>query len=223
MKSGLGRRLALIVIPLLGAQLYRMWFATCRIRSHGIERRYAAENRGKPVIGICWHYCVLSIFTIFRDYPLTLMVSASDDGEFLARLVERLGFPVVRGSSNRQGVRAAKEMIRVLRQGNYVGLVADGSQGPARIAQTGSILLAAKSGGTIVPMVYSTSKYFVFKTWDRLILPKPFCTIDVFYGEPITVPEGMKVSDLGEYRLELERSLNEMYHQAWQLYGKTEH
>ena len=223
MKSGPGRRFALMVAPLLGAKLYRMWFATCRVRSHGIERRYAAENLGKPLIGICWHYCVLSIFAIFRNYPITLMVSASDDGDLLARLVERLGFPAVRGSSNRQGVRAAKEMIRILRQGNYAGLVADGSQGPARIAQAGSPLLAAKSGGTIVPMIYSASKYFAFKTWDRLILPKPFSTIDVFYGEPITVPEGMRVSDLGQYRLELERSLNEIYHQAWQLYGKTGH
>ncbi len=223
MKNGLGRRLALFLIPSLGALLYRMWFATCTIRTHGIEQRYAAENRGKPLIGTCWHYCVLSIFAIFRDYPITFLVSASSDGEFLSRLVERLGFPVVRGSSNRGGARAAKELIRELRNGNSTGLVADGSQGPARIVQAGSLLLAAKSGGAIVPMVYSASKYFSFKTWDKLILPKPFSTIDVFYGEPVILPEGMRVSDLGEYRLEVERRLNEIYEKAWQLHDKNEH
>ncbi len=223
MKNGLGKRFALFLIPLLSAIFYRTWFATCTIRSHGIEHRYAAEDRGKPLIGICWHYCVLSIFAIFRDYPLTLMVSASNDGEFLSRMVERFGFPTVRGSSNKQGARAAIELIRELRRGNNVGLVADGSQGPPKIAQAGPILLATKSGGTIVPMSYSVSKYFSFKTWDKLILPKPFSTIHVFYAQPIILPEGMKVSDLGEFRLELEHRLNQIYHQAWQLYGKSEH
>ncbi len=223
MRIGLGRRVLLYLVPLLGALLYKMWFGTCTIRSHGIEKRYAAEKRDKPLIGICWHYCVLSIFAIIKGYPMTMMISASDDGELLARMVERLGFPVVRGSSNRQGARAAKEMIRELRKGKYGGLVADGSQGPAMIAQSGSVFLAAKSGGIIVPMLYSASKYYSFKTWDRLILPKLFSTIDVFYGEPIILPEGVRASDLDEYRQQLERNLNELYTQAWQLHGKNAH
>lgn len=223
MEHGIKRRIGLFLLPLLGSWFYKIWFATIRIRSHDIEKRYEAENTGKPLIGICWHYCILAIFAIYRDYPLTLMISASKDGEYLARMVERLGFPVVRGSSNRQGAKAAREFIRELLRGNNTGLVADGSQGPARIAQEGSLFMAAKSGAVVVPMLYSASRYYSFKTWDKLILPKLFSTINVYYGDPLILPEETKAKGLKEFRLMLEENLNAIYAKAWQLYGKNEH
>jgi lysophospholipid acyltransferase (LPLAT)-like uncharacterized protein len=151
------------------------------------------------------------------------MVSASSDGDYLARLIEKLGFSAVRGSSNRRGAKAAIELIRELRSGKHCGLVADGSQGPARVAQEGPLFLAGKTGGLILPMAYSASRYITFKTWDRLILPKPFSAIDVFYGKPFTVPKGLKAVDLGSYLPKLEKSLNALYQEAWSMHGKKEH
>lgn len=223
MEHTIKRRIGLFLLPLLGSWFYRIWFATCRIRSHSLEKRHEAENMGKPLIGICWHYCILPIFAIYRDYPLTLMISTSKDGEYLARMVERLGFPVVRGSSNRHGARAARQLIRELRRGNHTGLVADGSQGPARIAQQGSLFMAANSGAVIVPVLYSVSRYYSFKTWDKLILPKLFSTIDVFYGEPVILPAGAKGEQLKKFRRILEENLNTIYVKAWLLYDKYEH
>ena len=151
------------------------------------------------------------------------MVSPSNDGDYLARLIERLGFSAVRGSSNRRGAKAAIELIRLLRSGKNCGIVADGSQGPARKAQAGPLLLAGKSGGVVLPMAYSASKYITFKTWDRLILPKPFSTIDVFYGKPFTIPEDVKAGNLEEYQPKLQNSLNALYSEAWRMQGREEH
>jgi hypothetical protein len=219
----IGRKAALLIVPCLGSWVIRLWFGTCRIRVHHMERLRELESLGRPIIATCWHYCALGIFAFYREYPSVVMVSASNDGEFLARTVERVGFSVVRGSSNRKGARAAKELIRELRKGKNGGLVADGSQGPPRIAQSGTIFVAARAGGSVLPMLYSASRYFRFNTWDKLILPKPFSTIDLFFGEPMPVPEDVKADDLEEYRSELEKRLNLLYQEVWGVYGKTEH
>jgi len=223
MKNGFGRKVALAVLPAAATWLIKCWFATCRIRVHGKEHLAEAEKRGTPIIGTCWHYSVLGIFIFYKEYPLVLMVSSSKDGDFLTRIAERLGFSVVRGSSNRKGAKAAIELIRELRKGKNAGLVADGSQGPARIAQSGTLLLAAKTSGTVLPMLLSANKYYAFNTWDRLIFPKPFAQIDLFYGDPLIIPAGLKVSESEEYRLILEKKLNNLYKQAWQLHGRDCH
>ncbi len=223
MKTGLWRRVTLFIVPLLGAWFIRLWFGTCRINEHDIELRRRVEQSPKPVVGASWHYCVLGAFAICRNMPLVFMISASNDGDLLARTAERLGFSTVRGSRNSKGASAAKELIRALRQGRNGALIADGSQGPARKAQSGPILLAARSGGVVLPMLYSASRYYRFNTWDGLILPKLFSRIDVFYGEPIVVPEDVKACSLEEYRIQLETGLNDLYVQAWEMQGKQNH
>lgn len=223
MKLSIGQRVALVIVPRLGEWFIRLWFATCRIRVHDPHVMEQLDASGRPIVAASWHYCVLGIFAIFKNVPAVFMISASKDGEYLARLAERLGFSVVRGSSNRKGASAAKELIRELRAGKNCGLIADGSQGPARIAQSGPLLLAARSEGTVLPLLYSSSSYFSFKTWDRMILPKPFSVIDLFYGSPISVPKDIKTGNLEEYRKKLEEDLNDLYDRAWQQQGREMH
>lgn len=223
MKRGVVRTILLFFLPLLGSWFLKVWFATCRVRIHNAEWLDEAEASGRPIVRTCWHYCALGFFAVNWQCSMVVMISASNDGEYLARIIERLGFAVVRGSSNAGGARAARELIRELRSGKHAGLVADGSQGPARVMQSGPVLLAAKSGGVVLPVLYSVSRYFTFSTWDRLVLPKPFSTIDVFYGEPYMVPEEKKTGGLKACRGELEKRLNALYDEVWSLHGKKEH
>ena len=155
MKNRVGRRISLFIVPLICAWAMRAWFATCRLRSHDLQYRHQAEKRGMPIIGSCWHYCILGIFTIYKKESFLVMVSSSTDGEYLSRVAQHFGFGVVRGSRNRRGVPAVKELIKQINKGETVGLVADGSQGPSRVAQPGAVLLASKTGGTILPVLWS--------------------------------------------------------------------
>ncbi len=138
----IGRRFSLFIIPLFIAWMIRIWFATCRKRSHGYENRHKAEKHGVPFIGTCWHFCVIGIFAFYKKESFVVMVSSSNDGEYLSRMVRLLGLSVARGSRNRRGGQAAKELFKHLKKGNNVGLVADGSQGPPRVAQPGGVFLA---------------------------------------------------------------------------------
>jgi len=223
MIRSVGRWLSLFIIPLLIAWMIRIWFATCRKRMHGHENRSEVEKQGLPFIGTCWHFCAIGIFAFYKNESFVVMVSSSNDGDYLSRMVGVLGLSVVRGSRNKRGGQAAKELLKQLGNGNNVGLVADGSQGPARVAQPGAIFLASKTGAAILPMVWSASSYIAFNSWDRLILPRPFSRIDFFYGEPLWVPKGIKSAELEEYRINLENKMNELYENAWRIQGKEKH
>ncbi|HID03684.1 MAG TPA: hypothetical protein EYP18_10825, partial [Desulfobacterales bacterium] len=113
--------------------------------------------------------------------------------------------------------------IRNMRDGRNAGIVADGSQGPARVVQAGSIVLSSRAGVPILPMVWSCNRYKRFGSWDGTALPLPFSKIDFFYGEPLIVPPKIKSEEMEKQRLILENRLNNLYAKAWALQDKTEH
>ncbi len=223
MKDGLMYKVSLRVVPFLFVWLIRAWFSTCRLTVHGGEHMDRAKAAGTAVIGSFWHYGVLFVLYFFRNESGVAMVSASRDGEYISRIVERLGNETVRGSRKKGGMQAIMKLIRAVREGRNAILVADGSQGPARIVQAGTLMLASKTGAPVLPLLWSCNRYKRFGSWDGTALPLPFSKIDFFYGEPLLVPPTLTDEQLEEYRLELEKRLNDLYAQAWALHGKTEH
>ena len=216
-------RLSLAVGPPLAAGLMRLWFATCRVRTHNTEQVAELVREHGSAIAAFWHYSFVYFFYHLRRYSAAVMVSASRDGEYIARLAERFGHRPVRGSSNQRGFRALREIIELMRQGYNAGIVADGSQGPARRVQAGCILMAAKSGKPIIPMVWAANRCLVFNSWDRTVLPLPFATLAVHHGEPLFVPSAPTPDQVEAHRLELEQRLNQLYARAWQEVGRSPH
>jgi lysophospholipid acyltransferase (LPLAT)-like uncharacterized protein len=223
MKDGLLQNLSLRILPAVAGFVLRFWFATCRLKVHGVENCRNTLDANKPVIVTFWHYSLLGVFPLLRQYSGAVMVSSSKDGEYIARFVEYLGFRTVRGSRNKHGVQALKDLMKFAKSGENTAIVADGSQGPARIAQPGSILLASRTGIPILPMAWSASRYLSIRSWDKTSLPKPFSRIDFIYGEPFHVPSGLKSEGIEDYRLQLEERLNDLYREMWQIHGKSEH
>ena len=223
---GLTYELSVRVAPWLLYWLLRLLFATCRVKNHGEEHLALALASGKPVIASFWHYTLLlAIYRMYlmRPYPCVAMVSSSRDGEYTARLLKHFGLDAVRGSRHRGGVAALKELIRHALAGRNCAIVADGSQGPALRAQPGSVLLAARGGGIILPATCSVSRYWCIHSWDRTIIPKPFSRIEVCFGETMTVPAEADGATVEEYSRLLEERLLELYQQAWAQQGKDRH
>ncbi len=213
---------SLAIIPRLYLGLSRILFISCRLKVGGKEHLDMVVRQGGG-IATFWHYSILYIFYHLRSFPAAVMVSASKDGEYIARLARLLGHIPVRGSSNQRGVAGLKHLLREVRAGKNAGIVADGSQGPARKAQAGSILLASMSGRPILPMAWAASRYKAFRSWDLTVFPLPFCTIFFQYGEPLSVPKGIRGDEVEIYRLELEHRLNRVYETAWQRVGRRPH
>ena len=224
-KNGFLYRLLLVVAPWLYAGLSRLLFATCRVRVHGAENLDLCEAQGKPFVGVFWHYSVFTAVELIRGRGRgwAAMVSASEDAEFVARILARQGVVSVRGSRNRGGLSALKGLIGLMRKGNNAAIVADGSRGPARIMQAGAILLASKTAAPILPMAVAADRYWIFRSWDCTLLPKPFARLDLWYSEPMTVPEKSGTEEIERCRLEMEHRLNGLYGQALAEFGKSGH
>ena len=215
-------RLGLAVVPALAYGLCSLLFASCRIDRFGYEY-WRQCSAGGPFIIAFWHFSIFLMGYQAEGRKMVAMVSGSSDGEFLARLLHKIGHETVRGSRRKGGLDALKEMSAWLAKGYSGVIVADGSQGPARQVQAGVILLASRTGAPILPMTWAADRYFAFNSWDRSILPKPFARIALGYGEPLAVPAGIKSQELQRYRLDLEERLNRLYEEAWGRFDKKEH
>jgi lysophospholipid acyltransferase (LPLAT)-like uncharacterized protein len=224
MSRSLGYRLSLLLVPVFYGLASRLLFATCRLRQHGIEHRLSCERPG-PYIAAFWHYAVLNILHFQRidQRNWVAMVSGSSDAEYVSRVLARHGCETVRGSRHKGGLAALKQMVTAMGRGLNGAIVADGSQGPARVVQAGVILLASRAGAPILPVAVAADRYWAFGSWDRTMLPKPFARLDVRYGEPLAVPADLSAERLDGLRQELEKRLNRLYEEAWAARGRHEH
>lgn len=223
MKRGIVQRVVVRVVSFFAAWLLRIWFATCRVTVHGADFRRMADERKNAVIAAFWHYSLFYVFYHLRTDSAAVLVSASEDGDYIAALAENLNFTTVRGSRNRKGLRALKELINCLKRGENIGIVADGSQGPPLVVQSGAILMASRTGCPILPLAWSSSRYLTFRSWDRTVIPLPFSHIHFYYGEPYSVPPGLGGDEIEQHRNLLEKRMNALYHQSWSLYETEKH
>lgn len=211
------RSVAQAVFPSLGRWLITGLHASCRWTFEGRDSASDLLDSGRPFICATWHFCVLSILYHFRHSRGVVMVSRSRDAESLARLVERWGYATARGSKHKGGLDAARDMIEMVkREGRKAGLVADGSQGPARRAQKGAVFIARAARVPIVPAIVSARRRINLNSWDRTQIPLPFTELTMHFAPPIIVPPKNEGRPLETSRLELEDALNGLCRRAGQ-------
>jgi len=190
------------ILPPMAALLIKMLMLSCRVvRVEGKDGEVAAmERAGGRVLYGTWHQRMPYHFHYFGSRHVTIMISQSRDGEYAARVAAWLGFRSVRGSSTRGGLGALKGMIKRIRAGETCGVLADGPQGPARIAKMGAIIVAREGGVPLIPVVWGADRCWVFNSWDRYLVPKPFSRVVVYHGEPVRVPKSAKKDEMESYR-----------------------
>jgi lysophospholipid acyltransferase (LPLAT)-like uncharacterized protein len=198
-----------------------LWTCPCELVAAPEVVRLIAQ--GPPVIFTPWHCHLLGPLFTARQFrrsplPMVLMASPSRDGEFIARVARGLGFIVLSGSRRKGGVKTLRRMADFFRQGYSCGLVADGSRGPARVAQKGPLYLARATQGAIIPLAVAASRRRTFDTWDRFELPLPFSRLAILAGEPLRVWPEDKGPALEGRRQELETSLNRLFRRSQSYY-----
>ncbi len=196
------------LVGILGKLLIDILFYTIRIELRGFEKVRPIINSSKFIYA-AWHSRLLLLNYLSKGSEGTAMVSASEDGEFVARILKRQGHEAIRGSTTRGGIKALSELIKNLKEKQRPGLIIpDGPQGPRFKVKLGIIILARKTGYPILPFSYSAKRMKVFASWDRFILPYPFTKCLGIYGKPFYVPKDADKDDLMRYRNLLEKELN---------------
>jgi len=173
------------------------WVGYLAIRAIGPTIRFAVSweegspgsLEARPFVYSFWHNCMIPAMYLWRDLNIRVMSSDSFDGEYTGRIMQKFGFVKVRGSSSKFAVRAVLGMRRELEQGWIVAFTLDGPRGPRHVVKPGPVALAR---ATCVPMVgfhIALTDAWVLKTWDRLMIPKPFSRALMRVGRTIPVPK----------------------------------
>ena len=197
-------------LPQSMASMIRLLHKTCHFTTLGQEYEEAALSFGQSIIYTTWHFAFPGVVYYFRDRNGLLMVSPSRDGDRASRVLGHLGYQTVRGSSGKGGSIVLRQMISHLRSGEPGGFIADGSRGPARLAQKGILVLARHARAPLVPVSMAANPCWRFHSWDRTMLAKPFARITFMFGPPIWITAEMSSKDLEVARQDLENTLNRL-------------
>ena len=199
------------VIPYLLYGVVYLWCATLRMKNLNSKTEDKIKSLTGPYILTLWHGRIFYLFYYLRNRPdYFLLISPSADGDLLAKLARLMGYSVIRGSTFKKAVPAARSLIRVLRDGQRIIIIADGSRGPRCVAQSGSLQLAAITKLPLFPMTFSAKNKVALNTWDKFILPLPFTRCSINFGSPIYLTSRTSEELVEEKRLELETKLNHL-------------
>jgi len=154
---------------------------TWRVRREGATILEDALREG-PVILTFLHEDMVPMVVLHRHVRIAGMASPSRDGEILAGVIARFGFRVIRGSSSRGGMRAARDTLRAMEEGWNPALAVDGPHGPRGVPHPGAATLAHLAHRPIVWASAVARPASRARSWDRTLLPWPFARVDIRYG-----------------------------------------
>ena len=159
-----------------------------RFRAVNAEGYLAERASGRAVVLVLWHGEMLPLLYYHRDQQIGVLVSEHGDGEIIARILSGFGFRLIRGSTSRGAARALIAVDRELREGHVVGITPDGPRGPRHSVAPGALLAAHRANVKLVSLAARASSFWRLGSWDQFIIPKPFSTITIAYGDPTPVP-----------------------------------
>lgn len=202
-----------------GTWFYNVLCHTLRLEIENDEPLEGLRQRHGAIIFVGWHSQLLVPLWHHRYNDGRAVVSEHADGELIARVLERIGYTCIRGSTTHGAARALIRMVKAVREGHDIGVTPDGPLGPRYVAQPGVVFLAAKSGCPIVAMGFASRWFWQFSSWDKFKLPKPCSHGAIVYGQPIHVPEKLADADVEGWRQRVQDSLMAATRRAESLCG----
>ncbi len=188
----------------------RAWMATMRYEAVLEDPDCdPARGVGGPKILVHWHEYLMTPFYLRANCNIAVLTSRHRDADILESITKYSGFACVRGSTNRGGTAALKELLERGRQQHMV-ITPDGPRGPRRQFAAGAVFLASKLGLPIVPIGFAYDSAWRMKSWDKFAIPKPFSTVRVNMGSAIYVPPKLSRPELEAQRIAIEAKLEQV-------------
>lgn len=192
-----GRRLYYAIgLPVFSFVLTALW------RSYRVQ--YLPDQQGllkRPpefyAAPCYWHQDhVLCSYLIRRwlkqGYKAGFLVSDSVDGEVPARLAQSWGARVVRGSANRTGAAAMRDLRAFANDNVAVVTTADGPLGPCYEFKAGVVVTANLVKAPMLPIAAAAQSAWYLRRWDNFMIPKPFSRVVIAIGEPHPGSQSLK-------------------------------
>ncbi len=191
-----------------GVRFFDRSFAITKIISPAAKEYL---DSGKPSIVALYHGRLIGMLHIIEERDkLTALISRSRDGEFLARMAQKLGYRVARGSPAHKAVEGAKQLIDAAKTGQSLVMAVDGPRGPIYEPKEGVIRMAELTGLPLLPFVCKGKRNHFFSGWDKMMGCYFGSPITYIIGDPIFVPSKLTSEEREKYRQQLSVSMKEM-------------
>jgi len=164
-------------------------------------------------IYLFWHEYILFPLSIRGHCNLAMLLSRHSDAEILSYVARHLGFDCVRGSSNRGGVAALRELLRKSRS-MHLTITPDGPRGPRRVMSAGPIFLASRLGRPLVLMGMGYHRPWRLGSWDCFAVPRPFSRGRAVVSPELYLPPNLDREGIEHYRVQVEKMLNRLTEEA---------
>ena len=190
------------------------------IETEGVDA--AVEGPG-GMIGCFWHGRIalaVNCRKVLKHKPRRVLISLSKDGEFIARAVERLGFPAIRGSGGggkakssdkakeKGGTVAFRQALKFMADGGCIAITPDGPRGPNQVMQDGVVTLARVGGVPVFLFGLACSSGIDLGSWDKGRLPGLFSRGCVVFDGPVYAPRDADAATCEALRADWQDRLN---------------
>lgn len=201
------------VIVTLAVAGLRLLLATCRkvmvAPSPQMRFDYVPGPDDPERFVLCvWHdELLIPAFCGAQPQLATCLVSRHQDGSFLAEALTQLGFGTVRGSSRKGAALAARQMLEQSTDRHLV-ITPDGPGGPRRQMKSGAVYFASATGRRLVVSAFACERCWrIAGSWTDQMIPKPFTTIYLVAGEPLTIPSDLDDQGLAAETQRVQRAM----------------
>ncbi len=200
---------------LLASAAIRAWMGTLDYKAAYYDRAIDPifpQCRGNKIY-LFWHEYLLFPIYLRGHCNLSMLLSRHRDAEILSHAAHHLGFAFVRGSTNRGGVAALRQLLATSRR-MHLTITPDGPRGPRRRMAPGPIFLASKLGLPLVLMGYAYDRPWRLNSWDRFAIPRPCSRARAIATGEVFIPPDLDRAGLEHFRLRTEQLLNRLTEEA---------
>ncbi len=190
-------------------------YKTSRINTIGEKSILERMSQGEKFLFCFFHGDYLLLFPRFGNRDVCIFTTKSKRGTILAEIIRLFGYRPCMIPDKRGSRLALEQMTREIQRGYHAVIVVDGPLGPYRRVKHGVVVLAKRTGRSIVPVgVSSTWRIILKKRWDRYTIPFPFTRSVITFGDPIHVPEDADNRLIESFRENVEKKLLKLNRQA---------
>lgn len=131
-----------------------------------------------------WHGTMLVPWFLLKQYKPSTIISRSNDGDLLTKILINWGYRVKRGSSSQGGKEVLEVLIKEAIEKKFIAITPDGPRGPEKIMKAGAVVLAKKTGVPLILVGTNYKKKLKLKSWDKFEVPYFFSKVAIVYSEP---------------------------------------
>ena len=126
-----------------------------------------------------WHGRMLFpvLYVIKQKIAAWAIASPHNDGDTMAQILKMCGnINIIKGSSNKKSQNVIDSIHSIYKSDPkaIIAITNDGPKGPMHIAKSKSLEIAKKFDAQIITITGDSTKKWVFNSWDKFHLPKPF-------------------------------------------------